>query len=201
MEIPQNSPQSAPVDPKTAQIPPVKHKGGRLDKRRDPALVKRLIDAVLAGNTYTNATALAGINYRTFMLWMAEGRALADSNCHKDNFKAQIFHSIKEAESKAIHRNVMVIQRAARKQWQAAAWYLERRLPNEWGRHERIEQVGAGGGPIQVKDVTPLPQLTNERLRKLIALAEGREEEVVVKSGNGNGNGQSTEHPVVAGRA
>lgn len=34
--------------------------------------------------------------------------------------------------------SVGVIRHAARDTWQAAAWWLERRYPDEWGRKDRI---------------------------------------------------------------
>ena len=33
--------------------------------------------------------------------------------------------------------------------WRAAAWRLERKFPNRWGRHDRHEVTGPDGGPIQ----------------------------------------------------
>jgi hypothetical protein len=33
--------------------------------------------------------------------------------------------------------------------WTAAAWILERRQPDRWGRRERIEHSGPGGKPIE----------------------------------------------------
>lgn len=146
---------------------------GRRDKRRDPTVVKRFVDAILAGNPYYNAAALAGISQRTFQLWMEEGRALQDSNPNSKGYKMQFFRAVKEAEAKAIHRNVMVIQQASASSWQAAAWWLERRYWRDWGRKEQIESVGAGGGPIEVKDVTDVPVLTKDRIQRMITRLEG----------------------------
>jgi len=136
-------------------------------------LVKRITDAVLAGNSYATACALAGISYRCFFLWMAEGRRLVEEAGRKDGYKVQFFQGIVEAEAKAIHRNVMVIQQAARRDWKAAAWYLERRNKDEWGLVSRVEQAGPSGGPIEVKDVSPAPVLSKENILKLLAMLQG----------------------------
>jgi hypothetical protein len=37
--------------------------------------------------------------------------------------------------------------------WQADAWHLERRLPDQWGRKERLEHTGMAGGPLQIQVV------------------------------------------------
>jgi len=45
-------------------------------------------------------------------------------------------------------RNVAIIETAAPRNWQAAAWWLERKNYDRWGRKERTELVGEGGGPV-----------------------------------------------------
>lgn len=159
---------------------------GRRDKRRDPGVVKRFVDAVLAGNPFYNAAALAGISQRSYQLWMEEGRALQDSTPHSNGYKMQFFRAVKEAEAKAIHRNVMVIQQASATSWQAAAWFLERRYWKDWGRKEQIESVGPGGGPIEVKDVTAVPVLTKDRIQRMITRLEAE------GGGNGSNHDAST---------
>lgn len=41
---------------------------------------------------------------------------------------------IKKSKAEAIKRNVAIVQQAAMKQWQAAAWWLERTEPEKYGR-------------------------------------------------------------------
>ena len=50
--------------------------------------------------------------------------------------------------------------------WQAAAWLLERRFPSEYGRPQRVELTGEGGGPVQVESTEVL------RERALAELAQ-----------------------------
>lgn len=45
--------------------------------------------------------------------------------------------------------SLAIIAKAALTNWTAAAWWLERRHPEEYGRR-RIELTGDGGGPISV---------------------------------------------------
>lgn len=124
----------------------VKNDTGCKDMRDDPVIVKRLIDAITAGNTFANAIILAGIGERTFYRWMAQGERARS----KSSKARQFWQKVKEAEAQAVNRNVLCISTAARKSWQAAAWYLERRLPEQWGRKDKVESSGPAGGPIQV---------------------------------------------------
>lgn len=61
----------------------------------------------------------------------------------------EFFESVKKAEAQAVARNVAVIQSAAKDSWQAAAWWLERKYPQEWGKKDRLEHVGKDDEPIQ----------------------------------------------------
>jgi hypothetical protein len=68
------------------------------------------------------ACKLAGLGFSTFNGWREE-----------DSFFAQ---KIEFAEAQAIERNLALIQRAALKDWKAAAWILERRHPEMFARRE-----------------------------------------------------------------
>jgi hypothetical protein len=47
--------------------------------------------------------------------------------------------AVERAVAEAEARDVALIARAAEKNWQAAAWRLERRAPARWGRREQID--------------------------------------------------------------
>jgi len=58
-----------------------------------------------------------------------------------------------------------VIQRVAENGvWQAAAWRLERKYPDKWGRR-RVEVTGPGGGPVQTQAVPSA--FRQEQLRRM----------------------------------
>lgn len=156
------------MDP--APKPQRKPRVGRKDQRRDPEMMKRLIDALVAGNTYGNACTLAGIGARTFYRWKAEGE-----DAPEGSFARQFWQRVKDAEAQAIHRNVMVIQQSAKKSWQAAAWWLERKYPGDWARREHVtsEVSGVGGAPIQSQVVAAIvnadDDMSDEAQRALLA--------------------------------
>ena len=103
-----------------------------------PERQEKLVEAIQAGNYYTSACAYAEIAYSNFRQWMIKGEA-------EESGKYRDFHeAIKKAEAAAELRNVGVIQQAGIDTWQAAAWWLERRYPDRWGKQERLDLKHAG---------------------------------------------------------
>ena len=94
---------------------------GKFDDTRLDVLYK----ALSQGMTVKSACALAGISQQTYYQWVAT--------------KPQFTEMIQKAESEMKERALKVINQAAQNgQWQAAAWLLERREPNEYGRQDRV---------------------------------------------------------------
>lgn len=94
---------------------------GKFEQERLDIIYK----AVSQGMTIKSACSLAGITQTTFYDWVT----------NKPEFTALI----KKAESEMKERALKVINQAAQNgQWQAAAWLLERREPNEYGRQDRV---------------------------------------------------------------
>jgi hypothetical protein len=78
------------------------------------------------GATYAHACNYAGISYETFRRWSRENLAFHDA--------------VKEAEGKATVGWLAKIEKAASDgNWTAAAWKLERRYPNDYGRRDGRE--------------------------------------------------------------
>lgn len=93
---------------------------------------------VSIGLSYTDAIRLAGIPERTFYQWKKNGEN------NKTPYK-EFLQELKKAEAafKAVH--TQRLQRAAEAgTWQASAWLLERKFPEEYGRSvHRVEQSGS----------------------------------------------------------
>jgi hypothetical protein len=147
--------------------------GTKLDAMR----IERLLTALAAGNTRRSSALFAGITPRA-----VEKRAKRD---------AKFRDMLRDAEEKAVLRNVSLILNAAKTSWQAAAWWLERRYPQDWGRQLTFMGTGPGGAipveatvhfvlPVNNRDpivVKPLP-------RRLLGLEDGKAPDV---PGNGDG--------------
>jgi hypothetical protein len=95
----------------------------------------KIIMAIEHGAYYKQAAEFAGIDYTTFNNWMKRGEN-AEEGTEYFNF----FHAVKEAEGKAAVGNLMLITLAAQNgNWQAAAWKLERRYPEEYAKRMEIK--------------------------------------------------------------
>jgi transposase len=86
-----------------------------------PEVTKKIINAILMGATYELAAGYAGIGTTTFYKEKANNAEFAEA--------------IKAAEGAAAVGWLAKIEQAANDgTWQAAAWKLERRYPQEYGR-------------------------------------------------------------------
>ena len=122
---------------------------GRKDKRTDEKFVANLCQALKSGNTKKNSCLLAGFTESQLYKW------LKDPNCEIEGTLAfQFAESIKKSIAEAQNRNIILIQKAAQSNWQAAAWYLERSDPNHWSRRERHEISGPDGAPIETMAIS-----------------------------------------------
>jgi hypothetical protein len=104
-----------------------------------------MVQAIEGGNYAPTAAEYAGIGVSTHYDWLKKGEAGITPY-------AEYLEAIKKAEAVAEIRNVTLIQNAAQNTWTAAAWYLERKHYDRWGRKDRnqIELTGANGQPIEI---------------------------------------------------
>lgn len=87
----------------------------------NPEVVARITQAIELGATYEMAAAYGGITFETLRQWRATKPAFSEE--------------LKSAEGRAVLKWLYRIEQAANGgTWQAAAWKLERRYPNDYGR-------------------------------------------------------------------
>ncbi len=116
----------------------LQRKGGENKMARRTKLTKELIEEayklVSEGNYIKDVYPILGIGEVTWYRWLREGEAA------KSGIKRQFWQAIKKAEKEAIIKNVAVIQKAAEDgNWQAAAWWLERKYFQDWGRKDKVD--------------------------------------------------------------
>lgn len=103
-----------------------------------PALQQKLVDAIQHGHYYETACAYAGISYQTFRNWLQQGEAA------KTGQYFEFLEAITRAEAEAEHRAVQLWQAAMETDWRAAQMFLERRHPDRWGKHDRLDLKQSG---------------------------------------------------------
>jgi hypothetical protein len=116
----------------------------------DAARIEKIVTALAAGNTRRSAALYAGVDPKTVERRVAKDPKLRDL--------------LRDAEERAVIRQVSIILAAAKTSWQAAAWWLERRYPNEWGRHLVFSGTGPGGAiPVEATVQFVLPVNNRDR--------------------------------------
>lgn len=100
-----------------------------------PDVTQRIVQALELGATHDLACGYAGISPSTFYDWMAK--------------RPEFSETVNAAQGRAAVKWLAKIEQAASDgTWQAAAWKLERRHPQDYGR--RVHEVqGRDGGPIR----------------------------------------------------
>ena len=111
---------------------------GRIPKYT-PELRDEICKYILEGNSYEDAAVLSGVSYETIKRW----RRPQSKQYHED-FSIKI----NEARVNCKSKNINLVQKAAIKTWQAAAWWLERRYHNEYALKTINEHGGKDGQPI-----------------------------------------------------
>jgi len=115
-------------------------------KRRavTPELLATICAAIADGNTRVCAAQAVGQSERWFHDQLASN--------------AEFAAAIEKADAEAEQRMVRVISSAAPKEWTAAAWWLERRRHEAWGRKDRQQQDIHLSGGVQVQFIPALPR-------------------------------------------
>lgn len=101
--------------------------------------VKQLLDAMRGGADLQTACHYAGLSLPTVYRWLEAGKREAeriDADEAPDDLQApylELWLEIRKARADAVMRNVAQIQKAANQgEWKAAAWWLERQLPDHY---------------------------------------------------------------------
>ena len=107
-----------------------------------PEVHEAIVDGINAGLTFRLSCARAGVTPATFYNWLKKGE-VAQSGA-----LMEFFNAVERAKADSALRLISQITLQAPADWRAAAFILERRFPDDYGR--RAELTGKAGGPVQV---------------------------------------------------
>ncbi len=124
----------------------------------NPQMQAALCQWLRKGCSYKDACAMEGISYETFRTWERE--------------KSVFSVALKKAEAECKVARIATILKASEKSWQAAAWWLERRCPDEYSRTVKEEK------PLNVVSYEELetPDEWCKTVEEARAMREEREE-------------------------
>jgi hypothetical protein len=97
------------------------------------AVCERILTNMRAGVSGEIAAQAEGVSRTTFYAWKAKGERQAQG-IYRD-----FLDGVKRAEAEVELSCATIVCQAMPTTWQAAAWMLERRWPQRWGRNDRLE--------------------------------------------------------------
>lgn len=107
----------------------------------------KIVSAIRLGNYMETAAAYAGISKDTLYAWLKRGQREKEKKEKDPSYEIPKYErqfvrfsdAVEKALAEAEMRDVMIIYEASKEQWQAAAWRLERKFPDRWGRKLSVE--------------------------------------------------------------
>jgi hypothetical protein len=111
----------------------------------------RIVQALDAGAFFDDACSFAGVSRSAAYEWLARGKAAREEQDDKgegyeltanDRAYLDFADAVEKTRATVVVRNLAIIRNAAQDgTWQAAAWYLERTMPQKYGRHQRPDDT------------------------------------------------------------
>lgn len=132
-------------------------------------VARTIVDALEAGAFQRDAAHAAGISEATYYRWLQAG---AQPDAHPE--LREFYEAATRARARAKVDALKRVRCAMGDEWRAAAWYLERSYPAEYGR-VRVEHSGPDGGPLEFARGTDLTRLSDDELEQLQHLVEKAE--------------------------
>ena len=150
-KAPAKAKPKAPAKARPKAKAPVEKKAPGRHGKYTPEVVESICTYLRQGNTRKTSAICSGISEETFYVWI--------------NTKPEFSESIKKAEEDAIAHHVQTIHAFSQSNWQASAWFLERRRKDDFGKQDRVD-ITTNGKDIQAMTVQQL-DAEIERLKRI----------------------------------
>lgn len=114
-----------------------------------PAVREKIVQALRGGSHRSTAAQFGGVSHTTLRNWLL----LAEDPSAPPEY-VEFLDEVTKAEADAeIVRLARLNKAGADGVYQADMWWLERKMPEKWGKKDRtaLEITGADGGPISVE--------------------------------------------------
>lgn len=146
------------VEKKQASKPKAKT-GGRALILLDDTKREELLNLIVLGLPVNKAVAMIGIAESTFYNWMSRGMVERDRLATipdakpkpEEKIYLEFLESLTRARAEAIAKKVAVISSAASQgDWKASAWWLERQVPEDFGKVDKQEVMSHSVSEVKV---------------------------------------------------
>jgi len=133
--------------------------GGRALILLDEVKRDELINLIVLGMPVNKAVAMVNISESTFYNWMSRGMVERDRLATipdakpkpEEKIYLEFLESLTRARAEAIAKKVAVISSAASQgDWKASAWWLERQVPEDFGRIDKQEVLSHSVSEVRV---------------------------------------------------
>lgn len=127
-----------------------KSKGRGRKMKLNSELIEKIYRLLREGHYDKTVCAALGIATDTYYRWLNDGEAMME-NLELPNRKrfgnpseeylelcSELYVTVKRAAAEAEMEALKRIRQASREHWQAAAWYLERKFKDRWGRNTTV---------------------------------------------------------------
>jgi hypothetical protein len=128
--------------------------------------IDALLSAVRGGSDLDTACHFAGLSNASVYRWLERGKAeqmrieAGMQPIDSETDFLELWEELKRARAAAIMRNLTHVQKAAAETWKAAAWWLERTVPEVYGSNKPAKTA---------PDVTSAPLSAPEPVNELTA--------------------------------
>lgn len=117
-------------------------------KSRFLEVVEDILRYMEEGNTRANAARLAGVHEDLVGDWAKFGRDNPERYPEYAWFNTEVDRIKAHVQSALVQQIIATAKSGRPNTWQAAAWYLERSDPGNWGRREKVEVENTGDRPV-----------------------------------------------------
>jgi len=102
-----------------------------------PELQAEIVKLLSEGNFVETVCDYVGLSKNTFYDWVRRGERGWQSDIEPVNF-VEFSDAIKKAMAE-VEKSTLIELRAGPLNWQAKAWWLERRHPDKWGNRQKVD--------------------------------------------------------------
>ena len=126
----------------------------------DQDVINKVKELVAQGQPEQTIYALVGVSAQCWNRWKNQGQS--DYESQIESIHRDLWAALQYGKSVFINNNLRVIQKAAERDWKAAAWLLERRIPEHFALKQEVNASVEG---VTIKNDLPQVEWQNSALK------------------------------------